>query len=269
LARGIVGRSPVLRGRRVPPHPGQAWQGFDRRHHLLALHQRRNLPGPETGARGLRQQQRRHLRARMPLAHRLWPEADPGRIGRHPVVRLGHEGRRHHGDRRQPRLRPSGVRLADEAAAAPGRQADRGRPARHGNGEVAACGGHPSPEAAARHQRRHHQCPRPRGPGRRAARRRLRRRPLRHEILRRLEELRAAAGKLPRGDRLHHRRPGGRAARRRAPVCHRGQRRDLLRPGRDRARPGLDHGDGHRQPRHGHGQRRPRRRGRQSLARPE
>ena len=32
---------------------------------------------------------------------------------------------------------------------------------------------------------------------------------------------------------------------------------DLLRPRRHRAQPGLDHGDGHRQPRHGHRQYRP------------
>ncbi len=47
------------------------------------------------------------------------------------------------------------------------------------------------------------------------------------------------------------------------------QRRDLLRPRRHRAQPGLDHGDGHRQPRDGHRQPRPRRRRRQPAARPE
>ena len=49
-------------------------QRLHRRHHLLALHQRRDLPGAEAGARRLRQQQRRHLRPRLPLAHRLRPE---------------------------------------------------------------------------------------------------------------------------------------------------------------------------------------------------
>ena len=39
---------------------------------------------------------------------------------------------------------------------------------------------------------------------------------------------------------------------------HRRQRLDLLRPGRHRAQPGIDHRDGHRQPRHGHRQRGPR-----------
>ena len=60
---------------RVQAPAGQVRHGFDRRHHLVALHQRRNLPGAEAGARGLRQQQRRHLRARVPLAHRLRPRS--------------------------------------------------------------------------------------------------------------------------------------------------------------------------------------------------
>ena len=47
-------------------------------------------------------------------------------------------GRRDHGDRRQPDRRAPGVRLADEAAAARGRQADRRRPAPHRPGALAA-----------------------------------------------------------------------------------------------------------------------------------
>ncbi len=47
---------------------------------------------------------------------------------------------------------------------------------------------------------------------------------------------------------------------RRAPLRHRRQRGDLLRPRRHRAQPGLDHGDGDRQPRHGDRQYRPARR---------
>ena len=47
--------------------------------------------------------------------------------------------------------------------------------------------------------------------------------------------------------------------RRRAALRHRRQRRDLLRPRRHRAQPGLDHGDGDRQPRDGDRQYRPRR----------
>jgi formate dehydrogenase major subunit len=52
-------------------------------------------------------------------------------------------------------------------------------------------------------------------------------------------------------------------------VRHRRQRRHLLRSGRDRAQPGFDHGDGHREPRDGDRQRRPRRGGRQPAARSE
>ena len=43
-----------------------------------------------------------------------------------------------------------------------------------------------------------------------------------------------------------------------AAFCHRRQWRDLLRPRRDRAQPGLDHGHGDRQPRDGDRQHRPR-----------
>ena len=42
----------------------------DRRHHVVALHQRGDVRRPEDGARRVRQQQRRHLRARLPLADR-------------------------------------------------------------------------------------------------------------------------------------------------------------------------------------------------------
>ena len=57
--------------------------------------------------------------------------------------------------------------------------------------------------------------------------------------------------------------------RRGAALRHRRQRRDLLRPRRHRAQPGLDHGDGHRQPRHGDRQYRPAGRRREPAARPE
>jgi len=48
-----------------------------RRHHLQPLHQRGDLPRAEAGARRLRHEQRRHLRARLPLAHRLLASARP------------------------------------------------------------------------------------------------------------------------------------------------------------------------------------------------
>jgi predicted molibdopterin-dependent oxidoreductase YjgC len=54
-------------------------------------------------------------------------------------------------------------------------------------------------------------------------------------------------------------RSGGGAARRGAALCHRRQRRDLLRARRDGAFPGLHHGHGDRQPRHADRQYRARR----------
>jgi formate dehydrogenase major subunit len=103
---------------RVQAHPGQVRPRRHRRHHLVALHQRGNLPRAEADPRGLRQQQCRHLRPRLPLADRLRPEADLRHLGRHAGFRLGREGRRHPGDRRQPDRRPPGLRLAHEEAAA-------------------------------------------------------------------------------------------------------------------------------------------------------
>ena len=107
-----------LRRQRVQAHPGEVRPRFHRRHHLVALHQRRNLPGAEAGARRVRQQQRRHLRARLPFADRLRPEADVRHLGRHAGLRFGRARRRHHGHRRQSDRRASGVRLAHEEAPA-------------------------------------------------------------------------------------------------------------------------------------------------------
>ena len=61
---------------------------------------------------------------------RLRPEEHARRVRRHAGVRLGHEGGRRHDHRRQPDRRAPGVRLADEAPPAPGREADHRRPAR-------------------------------------------------------------------------------------------------------------------------------------------
>ena len=60
-----------------------------RRHHLVALHQRGGLAGAEAGPRRLRQQQRRHLRPCLPLAHGLRAQADLRHVRRHPALRLG------------------------------------------------------------------------------------------------------------------------------------------------------------------------------------
>ncbi len=134
-----LGRGDRLRRLRVQAHPGQVRQGFGRRHHVVALHQRRDLPGAEADPRRLRQQQRRYLRARLPLADRLWPvdqtygtsagtqdfdsveETDV-------IIVIG----------ANPTDGASGVRVAHEEASASGRQADRDRSAPHRNGALGA-----------------------------------------------------------------------------------------------------------------------------------
>ena len=78
-----------------------------------------------------------------------------------------------------PDRRPSGLRLAHEAAAARRRQADRHRSAPDRPRAHAPCRGRVSPAAAARHQCRGHQCHRPCHRDRRAGRRALCRRALR------------------------------------------------------------------------------------------
>jgi Fe-S-cluster-containing dehydrogenase component len=118
LARSQLGRGlrPCRQG--IPPAPVPVRQGRDRRHHLVALHQRGNLPGAEAGPRRLRQQQCRHLRPRLPFAHRLRPWQGLRHLGRHPGFRFRRAHRRGHPDRRQPDRRSPGLRLAAEEAAA-------------------------------------------------------------------------------------------------------------------------------------------------------
>ena len=135
--------------------------------------------------------------------------------------------------------------------------------------EVAAYQGAASSAADARHQRRRaHRagaCHRHRGPRRRS----LRARALRLERVRGMGRLRRAAEEQPGSHRDHDRRRSEGTARSGAAVRHRRQRRDLLRPRRHRAQPGLDHGDRDRQPRDGDRQYRPSRRRREPAARPE
>ena len=138
VAAGHLGRGDRPRGERVQAHPGEVRPRLDRRHHVVALHERRDVPRAEARARGVRQQQRGHLRARLPFADRLRPEEHHRRIRGHAGLRLGDEGRRHHRRRRESDRRPSGVRLAAEAAPAPGREADRHRSARDRAGADAA-----------------------------------------------------------------------------------------------------------------------------------
>ena len=122
--RGSVARSVLGRGDRLR---GGANSSASRRNTaatsigaiiLLALHQRGGVPRPEAGARGLRQQQRRHLRARLPFADRLRPLESLRHVGGHAGFQVGRQGGRGHGDRRQSDRRPPGVRLAPQEAPA-------------------------------------------------------------------------------------------------------------------------------------------------------
>ena len=83
-----LGRGVRAHRQRVPPHPVPVRPRLDRRHHLVALHQRGDLSRPEADPRRLRQQQCRHLRPRLPLADRLRPRPDLRHLGRHAGFRL-------------------------------------------------------------------------------------------------------------------------------------------------------------------------------------
>ena len=106
-----------------------------RRDQLLALHQRGSVPGPEAGARRVRQQQYRHLRPRLPFADRLRPLQDLRHLGRHAGFQVGREVGRRGRDRRQSDRRPSGLRLPPQEASARRRPPHRHRPAPHRSGE--------------------------------------------------------------------------------------------------------------------------------------
>ena len=125
VARDDVGRGHRARRLRVPPHPGQVRPGRGRRHHVVALHERRHLPRPEAHPPGLRREQRRYLRPRLPLADRLRTENHVRRIGRDAGLRLGRALRRHPHHRRQSDRRPSRLREPHEGAPARRREADR------------------------------------------------------------------------------------------------------------------------------------------------
>ncbi len=118
VAARQLGRGVQVCRVRVPPHPGPVRSRVRRRHHVLPLHQRGSVPGAEARARRTRHEQRRHLRTRLPLPHRVWLEAHPRRIRGYPGVRLSNEERRDFRHRRQPDRRPPGVRVAHEAATA-------------------------------------------------------------------------------------------------------------------------------------------------------
>jgi formate dehydrogenase major subunit len=75
VARGLLGRGDQPCRLRIQAHPGEIRPRLrSAASRQLALHQRRNLPGAEADPRGVRQQQRRYLRARLPFADRLRPQ---------------------------------------------------------------------------------------------------------------------------------------------------------------------------------------------------
>ena len=122
LARSVVGRGVFVRRREAQGHPGQVRPRLGRRHHVVALHQRRNLSGAEADPRRFRQQQCRYLRTGLPFADRLWPCHHLRHLGRNAGFRLRRAHRRDHDHRRQPDRCAPGVRLAHEEAVARGRQ---------------------------------------------------------------------------------------------------------------------------------------------------
>ena len=162
--------------RRIQAEHGQ---GRGRRHHLVALHQRGDLPRPEADPPGLRREQRRHLRPGLPLADRLRPQGDLRRERRHPGLRQRRGLRRDARHRRQPDRRPPGLRQPDEAAPAPGRAAHRRRPAPRSTSCARRTSRPTTTCAPARHQRRAADRDGARHRHRGAGRRRLHPRPLR------------------------------------------------------------------------------------------
>ena len=207
VARSELGRGDRPRRVRVQAHPGQARPAGDRRHHLLALHQRGDLPRPEADPRRLRQQQRRYLRPRLPFADRLRPRARPSaprparRISTRSrtadvILVIGANPTDAHpvfASRMKKRLRAGAKLIVDRSAP-------------HRPGALAACRGRLSPAAAARHQCRDAERAgarhRHRGPDQRG----LRARALRPRRLRELGRLRRPSREQPGGGRPDGRR---------------------------------------------------------------
>ena len=150
VASRVLGRGDHVRRRPVARHPAAPRHQFDRRHHVVALHQRRGVRRAAHGAYGVRQQQHRHLRPRLPFTDRVRAQEHLRHLGRHAGLQVGRSVRRDAARRRQPDRRPPGVRLADEAPAARRRTTDRGRSASHRPGSHAARRGRPASSSCGR-----------------------------------------------------------------------------------------------------------------------
>ena len=108
-----LGRGDRPRRVRVQAHPGEIRQERHRRHHLVALHQRRDLPGAEADPRRLRQQQCRHLRARLPFADRLRPQDRPS--APRPARRISIRSKRPTSSWSSAPTRPTAIRCSPRA----------------------------------------------------------------------------------------------------------------------------------------------------------
>ena len=89
-----------------------------RRDQLIPLHQRGSVPRSENGSRRVRQQQHRHLRARLPLADWLWPLEDLRHLRGHAGFQVGRKDGCRGRHRRQSDRRASGFWLSHEEAPA-------------------------------------------------------------------------------------------------------------------------------------------------------
>ena len=138
VARSLVGRGDRLCGERIQAHSGEVRTRLGRRDQLLALHQRGSVPGPEDGARRVRQQQYRHLRPRLPLADRLRAVEDLRHLGRHSGFQVRRKVGRRGRDRRQSDRRPSGLCFSPQEASARRRATHRHRSAPHRSGQERA-----------------------------------------------------------------------------------------------------------------------------------
>ena len=83
MEQGLVGRGHSVRRLRVAANSVPVRQGRNRRNHVVALHERRNVPRAKDGAGRVRDQQCRHVRPCVSFPDGLWPQAYDRRIRRY------------------------------------------------------------------------------------------------------------------------------------------------------------------------------------------